>query len=288
MARFEERPVFYVSSRGHSASKFLQQVLVRHPDIVCWHGNRSIPPYDSGTNDMEPEDFVQGLYQCAAGNRFQKVFGSVHGFYGPVLQKQITDLGGWFGCIFRDPIPRLVSHISGNAKQAYTARFGVGDLDYPENVDHVAVLVGDTKESEILIDRFGHEQFERIKNWLVQRFRRSCRVVFQPDCENYVSVPPENFIRMEDMVRDPHYIEVRILKKIHPDLAVTPEMRAHFERKDLRNTHNRRQSYKTWESWSSDMRRIFAEESESAGVQKLRSMYTNLGYSFPDLETCGR
>mgnify|MGYP001464420666 CR=1 FL=1 len=49
--------MFYISAIGHSASLWLSTALTTHPDIVCWHGNRSIPPYDSGSNDLSEEDF---------------------------------------------------------------------------------------------------------------------------------------------------------------------------------------------------------------------------------------
>ena len=53
--------MFYISSQGHSATGWLAKGLSMHPDIVCWHGTRGIPPYDSGLKDIAIKDFVEGL-----------------------------------------------------------------------------------------------------------------------------------------------------------------------------------------------------------------------------------
>ena len=45
--------MFYISSQGHSGTGWLAKSLNKHPEVVCWHGTRSIPPYDAG--DIGPD-----------------------------------------------------------------------------------------------------------------------------------------------------------------------------------------------------------------------------------------
>ena len=44
--------MFYISSRGHSATGWLAKQISKHNKVVCWHGTRSIPPSDPGINDL--------------------------------------------------------------------------------------------------------------------------------------------------------------------------------------------------------------------------------------------
>ena len=101
--------MFYISSQGHSASGWLSRALSMHPKIVCWHGTRSIPPYDSGENDISGKNFVEGLLQCEKGCQNGKIFGACHGYYGPQLKKTVEENNGTFLWIVRNPIKRVNS-----------------------------------------------------------------------------------------------------------------------------------------------------------------------------------
>ena len=67
--------MFYISSRGHSATSWLANQISKHHKVVCWHGTRSIPPYSLGINDLSPKDFVKGLKILSNGLvNFTKTF----------------------------------------------------------------------------------------------------------------------------------------------------------------------------------------------------------------------
>ena len=68
--------MFYISSQGHSASAWLARSLNLHPNIICWHGLRSIPPYPPGTcASLNPAKFIDALEICEK-NAFEiKQFG---------------------------------------------------------------------------------------------------------------------------------------------------------------------------------------------------------------------
>ena len=101
--------MFYISSLGHSATAWLASILSEHPDLVCFHGTRSIPPYESGTFDMNPSEFVDGLIQLEKKCRHKKQFGACHGFYGSILKKDIESKGGKYMAIVRHPVKRIQS-----------------------------------------------------------------------------------------------------------------------------------------------------------------------------------
>ena len=74
--------IFYVSSRGHNGTTWLSRSLSLHPDIICWHGTRSIPPKGSNNNEesLSPHEFANGLAACNSSCQNSKIFGAVHGF----------------------------------------------------------------------------------------------------------------------------------------------------------------------------------------------------------------
>ncbi len=74
-------PPFYISSRGHSATVWLTADFSKHPEIVCFHGTRTILPKGSGTvPDMTPEQFIDTLLTYSESS-YGKTFGAIHGFY---------------------------------------------------------------------------------------------------------------------------------------------------------------------------------------------------------------
>ena len=100
--------MFYISSRGHSATTWVAKQLSKHNKVVCWHGTRSIPPTDLGINDISPKDFVEGL-KILEKQKDEKIYGAVHGFHGVEIKNAIEKEGGKFAGIFRDPISKISS-----------------------------------------------------------------------------------------------------------------------------------------------------------------------------------
>ena len=100
--------MFYISSRGHSATGWLAKQISKHNKVVCWHGTRSIPPSDPGINDLSPKDFVKGL-KILERQRDERIYGAVHGFHGVKIKKEIEEEGGKFAGIFRDPVSKISS-----------------------------------------------------------------------------------------------------------------------------------------------------------------------------------
>lgn len=100
--------MFYVSSRGHSATGWLSHQLSQHKKVIFWHGTRSIPPSDPGINDLSPKEFTDGLLICEK-QRDQRIYGAIHGFHGTQIKADIENNGGRFAGLFRDPISKISS-----------------------------------------------------------------------------------------------------------------------------------------------------------------------------------
>ena len=102
--------IFYVSSRGATATNWLSHVISLHPQIECYHGARNInvlPPPPSGEGDMFPADFCHKLEQYS--NKWEKAVGSVHGYYSIDMKEPIELRGGTFMGMIRNPLFRTYS-----------------------------------------------------------------------------------------------------------------------------------------------------------------------------------
>ena len=120
--------MFYISSIGHSATGWLSSILSEHPDLICFHGTRSIPPYDSGVFDMTPSKFADGLIQLEMNCRKKKQFGACHGFYGNILKKDIESRGGKYMAIVRNPVKRIQSIFEAKLLTRLTQKKYIGGL----------------------------------------------------------------------------------------------------------------------------------------------------------------
>ena len=95
--------MFYISTQGHSASGWLSKALNMNPKIVCWHGTRTIPPFEpnEGIEEFTPEKFVKGLFECKKNVQETKQFGAIHGFYGVAIKDEIERYNGKFFAILK-------------------------------------------------------------------------------------------------------------------------------------------------------------------------------------------
>lgn len=105
-----ESNIFFISSFGGTATKWLSLTLSGHPEIECFHEFQKITgstkdPYQL---DVKPvRQFVDDLLHWA--NRSGKYLGAVHRYHGLQAYKAITSAGGRFCAVTRDPISRINS-----------------------------------------------------------------------------------------------------------------------------------------------------------------------------------
>lgn len=110
--------MFYISSRGSSATWWLAKVLSKHPKIVCFGSTRSLPPIDPGKafpsqkswiNTIDPKKFIQGLKICEEATKKQKIFGSTHGYHGLDIKEACEKNNAKFLYIVRHPLEKIHS-----------------------------------------------------------------------------------------------------------------------------------------------------------------------------------
>lgn len=129
--------IFYISSQGHAATKWISKAFTLHPKVICFHAIRSIPPvtifekYDyfgtplhklGGHDTKVAENLAKSLNQCYVHSG--KIFGAVHTIWGLKCKKPIESFNGKFAGIIRHPI--LQFHSMMNA-------FLSSELSYKQN-----------------------------------------------------------------------------------------------------------------------------------------------------------
>jgi len=148
--------IFYISSQGHAATKWISDAFSLHKDVVSFHGIRSMPPvtifeeYDhfgvplhklSGYSKETADNLARGLYQCASHSG--RVFGASHTVWGLLCKEPFERLGGQFGGIIRHPIMQF--HSIMNAFCARALSYEELPIDYEINYNYMDVMCLDIK-----------------------------------------------------------------------------------------------------------------------------------------------
>jgi hypothetical protein len=102
--------MFYILTCGSTASVWVARALSRHPDIVCFHGIKTLPHAPGNDpSTSQARQFVgelAHLYKMCHGD---KVFGSIHGFAVNEILPEIAEVEGAFAAMIRHPVTRLDS-----------------------------------------------------------------------------------------------------------------------------------------------------------------------------------
>lgn len=142
---------FYISSEGHAATTFLSKAIDLHPNFVCFHANRTIPPAISEEGCIEyfgrdianiwgsqevAKNLAVALKQCDTHS--SKSFGSVHTVFGLTAKEPIERMGGRFGGVIRNPIDQFSSMMTAFTPRALTDK-AVG-VDFKSSFTYQDVL----------------------------------------------------------------------------------------------------------------------------------------------------
>ena len=248
--------MFYISSRGHSATGWLAKQISKHNKVVCWHGTRSIPPSDPGVNDLSPRDFIKGL-KILEEQRDERIYGAVHGFHGVSIKKEIEKEGGKFAGIFRDPVSKISSFFyaylwlrlsQGALPQDYvgpTIKLFSDELDdkmmnqfevLKEKLDEkkknifnkifnfVNIKIKNRNKNRFSNNKLDPNKIEQIilsndnSEILSELFFNICRQTFMYDTEIFQNCRSEQFIIMENMVSEKDYFINNVWNYIIPEL----------------------------------------------------------------------
>ncbi len=253
--------MFYISSRGHSATSWLANQISKHHKVVCWHGTRSIPPYSLGINDLSPKDFVKGL-KILEQQSDKRIYGAVHGFHGILIKDEIEKEGGRFAGIFRDPIPKISSFFhaylwtrlsNGVLPEDYKGPTGelFKRISNEKIIKNFEKLIKKTKSKKNIIDKISN--YIKYKNQkretkrslkkkskpkdleknillkdnskiLCELFFNICLQTFKYDNEIFKNCNNDQIILMEKMVSDKDYYQSNVWNYLMPELKDRAEI----------------------------------------------------------------
>lgn len=109
--------MFYLSSRGSTATGWIANNLSLHPKIICFISSRTFPPVKPGESfpihpwvkEILADKYIESLNLSEEACYKNKVFGSIHGYHGILAKSACEKLGGFFGYITRHPLERVHS-----------------------------------------------------------------------------------------------------------------------------------------------------------------------------------
>lgn len=285
--------IFYISSFGGSATEWLSQALSMHPRIVCWHGTRSIPPFPSGTSDLTPEAFAEGLERCAEKAQGQKIFGAVHGFYGVQARPAVEARGGRFSAMVRHPVRRIHSLFWEHVGQ----RLGDGKMDsavlyrqaaerLAEAAPHRAGFFG--RSARRLRGAFCNTRApgdEMPSEAIHKRFQWICNGTFRYDRDCLDALDDAQIIVMERAVQEPDYFVASARATINPELEFPADLLDQIFAGGQRNRHSSDAlvAAEVFDAWPEQFKETYFRMLERNGGADLIDRYAQLGYRIDDL-----
>jgi hypothetical protein len=170
--------MFYISSQGHSGTGWLAKSLNKHPEVVCWHGTRSIPPYDpvelrdmnKSFMQLSPKEFIEGLVECEKKTFNNKIFGSIHGFYGIVCKNDVEKNGGKFFAVFRSPILKINSIFN-----AYIVHL-LTNKETPTDKEKIDIIEFFKKYENVINENFKKQNNHQKKITILKKFLKKIRL----------------------------------------------------------------------------------------------------------------
>ena len=250
--------MFYISSRGHSATGWLSHQISQHKKVVCWHGTRSIPPADPGINDLSPKRFVDGLKICE-NQRDNRIYGAIHGYHGTIIKDGIESKGGKFAGVFRDPISKISSFFHAYLWSNISGGVLPGDFNGPtkkllEKLSEEKILkFFENKKGEkqnnrinkflssylrkVKKEKIRSKYYNKSQNYIIEEILNSdnneiisdlffsiCKQTFFYDYEIFSKCNKEQYLIMEKFVRDKDYFVNNLWNYLIPSLKDKAEL----------------------------------------------------------------
>ena len=112
--------MFYIVSRGSTATHWLSKSLSKHPDLVCFNSSRSFPPVEPGKgypsnkktwikDNLEASRYLESLQLCERATHGSKIFGAIHGYHNIEMKELVEQMGGKFKYMVRHPLAQVHS-----------------------------------------------------------------------------------------------------------------------------------------------------------------------------------
>jgi hypothetical protein len=279
--------MFYILTCGSTASVWLARALSRHPEIVCFHGVKTIAA-NPRIDPAEPlaRQFVRELvhlYQCSEG---ECVFGGIHGFGAAEIAPEIAAIDGAFAAMIRHPIARLNSLFHREADN-------LGEIDLPSGD-----IYSPFREAESNSPAANPFQSGSPFAAYVRRFYDLCRSVVDEDAFILDNMAEPDIFRYESITADPAYFRAcfeRLAEACRRAMAVNTRRHgavrldcsdAYVEQVFAAAGSNRKTSEPMSEgeifaSWPAAFRDIFADRLAQTGGAAAADRYRRFGYRLP-------
>ncbi len=192
-------PIFTISSRGGSATLWLNTLLNRHPEVVSFHGFRE-DPFDAGSL-LTPEKLADWLLVMRDRSAYEtpdylpsNSFGTVHTYWGSEPKDAFLSKGGSFTAILRDPVRRINSLFSHHYLRDVR--------EYPDWRSRRVDYDGLRKEqevrdsSDIAITEIQNDTYTPTEKWFVNL----CGEILASDLDIATNCEPAQILRYEDLV----------------------------------------------------------------------------------------
>jgi hypothetical protein len=276
--------LFYISSLGHSASGWLQDVLNKHPQIVTFHGCRSFPPIESGKVDDTPVDeFSESLSICTKGTYHKKLFGAIHGYYGSIAKDSTIKSGGLFSSIIRDPIKRINSlYYSSNLKY-FKSHADLWDSmqELPFDQLPTKMVNGHISDAELPSD--ASYNFKLAKK-LFKSFRNLTGWSLSIDNDCFKNCDPKKILIMEEMTKSREYFIKIVWPCVTNYLDLNSynidEMLNPMQKENHINNHTGiyKSSKEIYDVWPKCFKRVFSKLFYQDG-DNTKKMFENYSYN---------
>ena len=266
---------FYISSFGGTATLWINEVLNAHPEIVSFHGTRSIPPHGSGTNDLSPEAFTQGLNLLMTKSSHSKLFGAIHGFYGATLYPSIQAVGGAFCAVTRNPIKRINSLFNHHYKKTV----GTGENGWDKRKTVYQDMV-DKKFDAIAFDAQNQVKTSAV----VEYFMWICEGTLGNDILLFDILGLEYTFKMEKLVTDRDYF-ANLLSVIGQDnLTISDKYldKVFTTAETHKHAHVEQSEQDIFDSWPDILKLIYKNNFAKLNPSKVASVYEALDYEVVD------
>ncbi|MGB0571044.1 MAG: hypothetical protein ACPGQM_03090, partial [Alphaproteobacteria bacterium] len=258
-------PPFYLSSFGGSATLWITASLNCHPDVVCFHGTRSVPPYttDKLSYEVRPQKFVDALVAYANASAGRKVFGAIHGYYGVAAKSALEPYKGYFGAIIRHPTDRFLSL----------------------SKIHISRIVGADEDSEILELFRGFEskcsgEENEIQIAAMKKAESLFHDIVKYDVECHEKIQNKNIFRAEDLTKNKTDFKDFVLHITQHKIEVSDAyVEASFKIQDKNRRVQKERGQNKIDAWPPALRAMAREVIDSFGTLRVRSMYESYGYS---------
>lgn len=282
--------MFYISSFGGSGSTRLARVLSLHPDVVCFHGARSMPPTAPGIYpDLTAEEYTEALHLCWGACRHVKMFGATHGFSGLQMQEPVKRRSGACTALVRHPVTRLHSLYSSYAAQVKDIKIGDDVYGPLSNELHLYT------EFNGALEQFSLESFSR-------EFYVLARDSIKDDMIVMRALDDDLIFRFEAITQDRDYFKkcfenlvtpfknsLPAIKQAVPEIfEVSPEatpsyLDAVFKAGRL-NKHARNEwtVSQVFDAWPDFFKYLFAMAIKTNGGIAVLNMYARAGYDLPE------